>query len=115
MCCSDGLDTVQKFLDRNSLEYALERAREGSALHRDWALLTLDAGRALLDPAWGGVYRYSTGGRWDRPHYEKIMRSQAGALRIYARAFALERREADRVAADRPLQIDRLLAGGESE
>lgn len=94
-----GLDTVQKFLDRNSLEYALERAREGSAVHRGWALQTLDAGRALLDPVWGGIYQYSTGARWDRPHYEKIMRSQAGALRVYAQAFALERRDADRQAA----------------
>src|SRR3954453_1171650 len=48
-----------------------------------------DGGRKLLDPVWGGVYQYSTGGVWSEPHYEKIMQMQAGNLRVAAQAYAL--------------------------
>jgi len=34
------------------------------------------------------VYQYSTGGRWDEPHYEKIMQFQAENLRAYAMGYA---------------------------
>jgi uncharacterized protein YyaL (SSP411 family) len=47
---------------------------------------TLDAGLALIDPAWGGVYQYSTGGVWTEPHFEKIMSFQADDMRVYALA-----------------------------
>src|SRR5260370_5335587 len=42
----------------------------------------------LLDPAWGGVYQYSTDGDWNSPHFEKIMQMQAENLRIYSLAYA---------------------------
>src|SRR5258708_25379202 len=42
----------------------------------------------LLDPAWGGVYPYSTDGDWNSPHFEKIMQMQAENLRIYSLACA---------------------------
>jgi hypothetical protein len=45
--------------------------------------------RKLLDPAWGGVYQYSTDGDWDHPHFEKIMQMQAEDMRISAQAFAM--------------------------
>jgi uncharacterized protein len=88
-----GLRTPQKFLDRDSVEYALLHADDAG--ERRKAVGTLDAARALIDPVWGGIYQYSTGGRWDRPHYEKIMRSQAGVMRIYALAWARLQREPD--------------------
>jgi uncharacterized protein YyaL (SSP411 family) len=88
-----GLKLAQKFLDRDSVEYALSRAAAGDALSAQRARQTLDAALALLDPAWGGFYQYSTGGDWRKPHYEKIMRVQAGYLRIYALAW-LQWREA---------------------
>src|SRR5258708_9818289 len=50
---------------------------------------TLDGERNLLDPAWGGVYQYSTGGVWNEPHFEKIMSMQAGNLRVASLAYAL--------------------------
>jgi uncharacterized protein YyaL (SSP411 family) len=50
---------------------------------------TLSAELQLMDPAWGGVYQYSTDGDWAHPHFEKIMQRQADDLRIYACAYAL--------------------------
>ena len=94
-----GLRTLQKFLDRNSFEYDLSLALAGDARYAARAQRTLDAAAALIDPVWGGVYQYSTGSRWDRPHYEKIMRTQAGVLRAYALAYAAFGRETDRERA----------------
>lgn len=82
-----SLKLGQKFLDRDSVEYDLHLARGGDKQAEKRARHTLDAAMALIDPVWGGVYQYSTGGKWDYPHFEKIMPSQAGYLRIYAMAY----------------------------
>ena len=81
-----GFDADHKFLDRDSVEYQLFRAREGDARAARRARQTLDAALALIDPAWGGMYQYSTHHDWRHPHYEKIMQVQADALRLYALA-----------------------------
>ncbi|MGA8222806.1 MAG: DUF255 domain-containing protein [Candidatus Acidiferrales bacterium] len=81
--------TDQKFLDWDSVEYAMVLARrdnDGQAEHM--ARQTLAEQLHLLDPAWGGVYQYSTDGDWNSPHFEKIMQMQAENLRIYSLAYA---------------------------
>ncbi len=77
----------QKFLDWNSAEYAMARARSGDKQSEQMARQTLDAQLKLVDPAWGGVYQYSVGGDWNEPHFEKIMSMQAGNLRLYSLAY----------------------------
>ena len=84
-----GLRTTQKFLDRDSVEYDLVLAADGDESAARRARTTLDAARALLDPVWGGIYQYSTGGDWQRPHFEKLATIQAEYLRIYSLAYAL--------------------------
>ena len=93
-----GLTTGQKFLDRDSVEYELALAADGDAEAAAMAKRTLDAARALFDPAWGGVYQYSTYGDWKHPHFEKLATIQAQYLRIYALAFATFGRDGDRQA-----------------
>jgi uncharacterized protein YyaL (SSP411 family) len=78
----------QKYLDWDSVELAMDRAAHGDARAESMAKQTLDAQLQLLDPAWGGVYQYSTDGVWNKPHFEKIMSMQAENLRIYAEAYA---------------------------
>jgi uncharacterized protein len=78
----------QKYLDVDSVELAIDRAAHGDARAAGMAKQTLDAQLQLLDPAWGGVYQYSTDGVWSKPHFEKIMSVQAENLRIYAEAYA---------------------------
>ncbi len=78
----------QKYLDWDSVEYAMDLARVGDRNAERMAKQTLHAQLQLLDPAWGGVYQYSTDGDWKAPHFEKIMQMQAENMRIYALAYA---------------------------
>jgi uncharacterized protein YyaL (SSP411 family) len=81
--------TDQKFLDWDSVEYSMVLARrDGNKQAEHMARQTLDEQLHLLDPAWGGVYQYSTDGDWNSPHFEKIMQMQAENLRIYSLAYA---------------------------
>jgi uncharacterized protein len=81
--------TDQKFLDWDSVEYATDLARlKNDARAERMARQTLAEQLNLLDPAWGGVYQYSTDGDWNSPHFEKIMQMQAENLRIYSLAYA---------------------------
>ncbi|HET8942487.1 MAG TPA: DUF255 domain-containing protein, partial [Rudaea sp.] len=90
-----GLDIAQKYLDRDSVEYAIDRALEGDNAEAAKARQTLDAAQALIDPVWGGVDQYSTYGDWKHPHYEKLATVQAQYLRIYALAYAAFGRKSD--------------------
>ena len=93
-----GLDIGQKYLDRDSVEYAIGSALAGDLAEQEMAQKTLDAARALFDPVWGGVYQYSTYSDWQHPHYEKLATVQAQYLRIYALAWAAYAREQDKRA-----------------
>jgi uncharacterized protein YyaL (SSP411 family) len=86
-----GLRLNQKYVERDSVEYALSRALAGDAQEKARALQTLRAARALIDPVWGGAYQYSTGGDWRDPHYEKLAWLQGEYLRIYAIAYGMTR------------------------
>jgi len=81
--------TDQKFLDWDSVEYAMDLARlKNDTRAEHMARQTLAEQLHLLDPAWGGVYQYSTDGDWNSPHFEKIMQMQAENLRVYSLAYA---------------------------
>lgn len=98
-----GLRLPQKFIDRAHVEYDLTRALAGDSAAERRARQTLDAALGLIDPVWGGAYQYSTGYRWDRLHFEKIMRTQARYLRLYALAYA-QWGDPDHAAAARDIQ-----------
>ncbi len=84
-----GWGSVHHFLDWNALEYCLTEGMAGDAAMTQRARQTLTAGLKLTDPAWGGVYQYSTDGDWDHPHFEKIMPFQAENMRVFALAARL--------------------------
>ncbi len=83
-----GLNIARKFIDRDSIEYALRQGARGNQVEAFRAAQTLQAAMALIDQAWGGFYQYSTRGNWNNPHFEKIIRVQASYLRVYALAWA---------------------------
>ncbi len=86
---NQGWGTVQKWLDWDIIEYCMAETLRGDKEFERMARETLAAQLNLMDPAWGGVYQYSTDGDWQHPHFEKIMQMQAEDLRIYAEAYAL--------------------------
>lgn len=84
-----GWGAMQKYIDADSMDLAISRAEAGDATAARRARQTLDAALALIDPVWGGVFQYSEGGSWQKPHFEKIMSFQAQYLRQYSQAYAL--------------------------
>jgi uncharacterized protein YyaL (SSP411 family) len=84
-----GWGDSQKYIDADSMDYAMSRAEAGDAVAIARARQTLDAAIALIDPVWGGVFQYSEAGSWAHPHFEKIMSFQAQYMRQYSQAYAL--------------------------
>jgi uncharacterized protein len=82
-----GLKQFQKFIDHDTVEYGLLRAGQGDKKAEEMTRRTLTFALKLIDPAWGGMYQYSTDSDWDHPHFEKIMAMQAEPLRLYALAY----------------------------
>ncbi|MCB1734936.1 MAG: thioredoxin domain-containing protein [Gammaproteobacteria bacterium] len=81
-----GLNIAMKFLDLDSVLWSLRQIDDGDSDESVRLRRTLDANLALIDPAFGGVYQYSTHGDWQHPHYEKIMKTQWANLLAYSRA-----------------------------
>jgi uncharacterized protein YyaL (SSP411 family) len=103
-----GWGESQKYIDPDSMDYAVTRAEAGDGVAIKRARQTLDAATALIDPVWGGVFQYSETGSWAKPHFEKIMSFQAQYLRQYSQAYALWKDEKYLGAAR---DIERYLAG----
>ncbi len=78
-----------------NIEVELLRAQHGDQAAQQRAQQSLDAQRALLDPVWGGLYQYSTGGVWTNPHFEKRLPIQTIAIEAYARAYHSKHRPSD--------------------
>jgi hypothetical protein len=89
-----------KYLDSDSVEYALRLAARGNTVAAKQAADTLHNATALLDPVWGGMYQYSVGGHWSEPHYEKLISIQSAALREYSLAYAQTQNREDLSAAE---------------
>ena len=90
----DGYDTkyggwgsYQKFLDFDSAEYAIGRGLAGDRQEAEQARGALDGEINLVDPAFGGLYQYSTDGDWKHPHFEKVMAIQTEGLRLYSEGY----------------------------
>lgn len=83
-----GWGTHNKFLDWDSVEYALARAKEGDSREGQMAKETLEKQLNLIDPVWGGVYQYSTDGDWKHAHFEKIMQHQGENMRLYCLGYS---------------------------
>ncbi len=88
-----GWGRGQKYPHAAPVVHALrESLRPGAAAAwRARALAALAGAEALIDPVEGGMFQYSEGGVWTRPHHEKIVPVEAGAISAYAAAFRATR------------------------
>ena len=84
-----GMEQEQKFMDRDTVEYALIASQKGDTQAQRVARQDLNGALNLIDPVWGGAYQYSTDGDWRHPHFEKLLSIQADYLRVYALAYML--------------------------
>jgi len=83
-----GWGRRQRYPFAAPVEHALYRAAvHGEPAWGERAAFTLERYAILIDPVWGGMYQYSVPNVWDRPHFEKIVPVQAGALRAFAAAY----------------------------
>ncbi len=96
---NQGWGFSHKYLDADSVEYAMRLSAHGDNLYTRRAAATLHAATALLDPVWGGAYQYSVGGHWNEPHFEKLISIQAAFLREYSLAYAQTHNPEDLAAA----------------
>ena len=94
-----GWGFVHKYLDEDSVEYALRLAARDNPEYVKRSTETLHDATSLLDPVWGGMYQYSVGRHWTEPHFEKLISIQAAALREYSVAYAQTQNPEDLKAA----------------
>ncbi|MDR4495271.1 MAG: thioredoxin domain-containing protein [Nitrospirales bacterium] len=96
-----GFRKAPKFFEPEAVSLALAMG----FVNRDvelttMGLHTLDRQQALLDPVWGGFYRYAEQADWTAPHYEKMLTIQARNLHNYLEAFQLTQNPSYRSIAD---------------
>ena len=85
---NDGWGFSHKYLDGDSVEFALRLAAAGDPTYTKRATATLHDATLLLDAVWGGGYQYSVDDKWTEPHYEKLASIQAINIRVYSLAYA---------------------------
>lgn len=108
-----GFGTAPKFPNPDAVELLFTRA-ERLGLDQDMVMAerTLDGMLAgeLWDPVDGGFFRYATAEDWTRPHYEKLLDTNAALLRAYALGASVTGREDFRRVAERTVEwVDRTL------
>lgn len=85
-----GFQEAPKFFEPEAIQMAfaygfLENDPELIQIGLD----TLTKQLPLLDPVWGGFYRYAEKFDWSKPHFEKMLTIQAWNLRNYVEAYQL--------------------------
>jgi uncharacterized protein YyaL (SSP411 family) len=85
---NDGWGFSHKYLDGDSVEFALRLAAAGDPTYINRTTATLHDATFLLDPVWGGGYQYSVDDKWTEPHFEKLASIQAVNIREYSVAYA---------------------------
>lgn len=83
-----GFRDAPKFFEPEAITLAFRLYHQKSdETFKRMALLTLDKQQRLLDPVWGGFYRYAVNPDWTHPHYEKMLPVQALNLENYLEAY----------------------------
>lgn len=107
-----GFHNAPKFFEPEAISFALAMnfwQKDAEAKHM--ALLTLDQQIQLIDPVWGGFYRYAEDADWTSPHYEKMLPVQAQNLLNYLDAYQLTKAPQYRETAQGTIQyVTRFLS-----
>lgn len=83
-----GFRNHPKFFEPEAIQMALAYGFfENDVELINMGLTTLEKQVALLDPVWGGFYRYAEQADWSQPHFEKMLTIQAENLHNYVKAY----------------------------
>jgi uncharacterized protein len=77
-----GFDQSQKYVEWDTYEYALFNSKNQNI--KEWIKKSVEGAKQLSDPAWGGIYQYSTDYDWQHLHFEKLLSIQARYIKIFA-------------------------------
>ena len=103
-----GVAGAQKFPNPNNVETLWFFYDEtGDMRYQEAALRHLNGmlDGEIYDFLYGGFFRYSTTSSWGRPHFEKMLHTQAGMLKLLADAYKRTHLERFRRAADDLVQF----------
>lgn len=76
-----GFDQAQKYVEFATFEYAIYGSKDKNV--KNWTKLSIEGAKKLSDPAWGGVYQYSTHNDWEHLHFEKLLSIQARYTQLF--------------------------------
>ncbi len=97
-----GFRKNPKFFEPDAVRFALAYGfLEKDLPVVEMGLQTLDRQTALLDPEWGGFYRYAEQEDWTDPHYEKMLAIQGQNLRSYVEGYQLTKNPEYKYVAER--------------
>lgn len=80
-----GYKQAQKYIDYDAFEYGLFFAKNKKV--NQWLGVSTEGAMKLSDPAWGGIYQYSTHFGWDYAHFEKLLDKQARYINIFTLTY----------------------------
>ena len=107
-----GFGNAPKFFEHDALAFGLlMHHRTGDEELKEIVFTTLRKQLGVFDPVWGGFYRYSVDAAWTTPHYEKMLDTQAMAIRNYLDAYLLTGERRYRAAVEGIMAyVDRFLS-----
>jgi uncharacterized protein YyaL (SSP411 family) len=83
-----GFDQAQKYVDYDTYEYAGTKSADTAI--QQWIDRSVAGAKQLSDPAWGGMYQYSTHNDWEHLHFEKLLSIQARYIHIFLRNYVYQ-------------------------
>lgn len=103
-----GFDQAQKYVEYETFEYALFNSNDEQI--KSWLKTSVNSAKGLSDPAWGGIYQYSTHYDWNHLHFEKLLSIQARYLKIFSYNYLYNKDEESLMYAKNIVRyIDRFL------
>lgn len=103
-----GFDQAQKYVEYETFEYALFNSSDEQI--KSWLKTSVNGAKGLSDPAWGGIYQYSTHYDWNHLHFEKLLSIQARYLKIFSYNYLYNKDEESLMYAKNIVRyIDRFL------
>ncbi|MGB0911413.1 MAG: thioredoxin domain-containing protein [Nitrospirales bacterium] len=96
-----GFRAAPKFFEPEALSFLFSRYHKTlDSKYKQMVLQTLGQQQKLIDPIWGGFYRYAEQADWTQPHFEKMLHLQAMNLSNYLEAYQVTKEDRYRMVVE---------------